>query len=180
MAWVPSETLLTTIDENNNLSFSISYVEDSTGTPAVVTVAPITQHPTIQIANNTISGYFSDSFNYTVNYVDDKGTDYTVSRFSEIDPFKPYKLYKYSPNATNSITYNYVATARDSITNTVIATQPYSIVVTQNWTSNKNLLKRYVNTDNYLETYVVVLRNSSGNVVSLLNNVGNPVYLERS
>jgi hypothetical protein len=180
MAWTPTESLLTTTDELKNLSFSISYVDDSTGDPAIVNVTQIDANPTIQVSANNISGYFSDSFDYEVNYIDNKGTDYTVSRFSEIDQDKLYELYKYSPNTTNNITYNYVATATDSITNEVLASQPYSIVVTQNWTSGKNQLLRYINNDNYDANYVVVLRNSSGDIVSTLNNTGNPVYLERS
>lgn len=180
MAWTPAETLLTTTDEYKNLSIIISYVDDSTGTPAVVNVTSSDPNQTVQVTSNTISGYFSDSFNYAINYVDNKGTDYSVSRFSEIDPIKLFQLYKYSPSTTNSVTYNYTATARDSVTNAVLATQPYSIVVTQNWASGKSQLLQYINTETYVSNYVVTLQNSSGAVVRTLNNVGTPIYLEKS
>lgn len=180
MAWTPTQTLLTTTDELVNLSFSISYVDDSTSEPAVVTITPIDVNPSIKVVNNTISGYFSEAFDYTLNYIDSKGTDYTVPRFSDINRVKLYELYKYSPNTTNSITYNYLATAKESITNTVLATQTYSIVVTQNWTTNKNLLKRFVDFDQYVSTYVVTSLNLNGNKVTFVNNLGDTVYLEKT
>lgn len=191
MPWTPAETLLTTTDENKNLSYSITYVPDAgepdpvTGevpvaAPAVVTVSAINLNKTITVGDNTIRGYFSDAFDYTVNYIDIERTDYTVPKFSAIDPFKLHELYKYTPNMDNSVTYNYLATARDSVTNAVVATQTYSIVVTQNWTINKNLLKRYVNFDNYFATYVLKWINQKNVEVAMLNNLDKPVYWEKT
>lgn len=187
MPWTPTQTLLTTTDELQNLSFTISYVPDPsvTSNPATVTVTPVTSTPYIQVNAATISGYFSDSFNYSVNYIDRDNKNYTVSKFSDIDTTKLYQLYKYTPNMTPSITYTYNAVAKDSVTNSVLDTKTYSIVVTQNWTTNKMLLQRYVSLNtylstNYLPTSTVTLINSSGNKVTLLNNSGQPLILENA
>lgn len=191
MPWTPADTLLTTTDEQKNLSFSISYVPEAgtpdpiTGeipptTPAIVTVTAVTANPTISVSGATIAGVYSESFAYNVRYIDNQRNDYSVARFNEIDPFKLYELYKYTPNMNTSVTYEYIATARDSITNAVLATQTYSIVVTQNWTTNKNLLKRYIGFNDYFATYVVTLLNSAGEQVSFVNNLGNSVYWEKT
>jgi hypothetical protein len=192
MAWTPAATLLTTTDENKNLSFSITYETDSTGVPdpvtgeippavpAVVTVTAITPNPNIKVVTNTISGFYTEAFAYNVNYIDLQRNDYTVTHFSDIDLSKIHELYKYTPNMNTSVTFEYLATARDSVTNAVLATQTYSIVVTQNWTTNKNLLKRYVNFEDYIANYVIPLLGSGGVPVSMLNNLGNPVYWERT
>lgn len=182
MPWTPTQTLLSTTDELKNLSFTISYVPDPLVSlnPATVTVTAFTSNPTIQVSAATISGYFSDSFNYTVKYIDKDNKDYTVSRFSDIDITKLYGLYKYTPSMEQSVTYTYTAVAKDSITNAILDTQTYSIIVTQNWSANKSLLKRYINIDNYIATYVVILLNDSGTALPLLNNSGTPIYLEKS
>jgi hypothetical protein len=182
MPWTPAQSLLTTTNELTNLSYTISYVADPlvTTNPVAVTISADKSIPSIQISNSTISGYFSDSFDYTVKYIDKYKNDYTVTKFSNIDISKLYAIYKYTPNMTSSITHNYIATAKDSVTNTVLDTKTYSIVVTQNWTTNKNLLLRYLNFDKYFTTYVVVLLNNSGIAVPLLNNLGNQVFLERT
>jgi len=182
MLWTPAQSLLTTTDELNNLSYTISYVADPlvTTNPVVVTISADKSIPSINISNSTISGYFSESFDYTVKYIDKYKNDYTVTKFSNIDISKLYAIYKYTPNMNSSVTYNYIATAKDSVTNDVLDTKTYSIVVTQNWTPNKNLLLRYLDFDNYFTTYVVVLLNNSGIAVPLLNNLGNQVFLERT
>jgi len=191
MAFLPASPLLLTTDEMKNFSFAITYEADVVVPPEgggepppavipVVTVQAVKVLPTVSILNNTISGYYKDSFDFTVNYIDSQTNDYTVTRFSDIDPFKLHELYKYSPNQNTSVTYEYIATARDSVTNAVIATQTYNIVVTQNWTTNKNLLKRYVNFNDYFATYVIALVTADGVSVQILNNLGNQVFLERT
>jgi hypothetical protein len=181
MPWNPTQTLLTTTDELKNLSFTISYTQDPlvSLTPATVTVTAVTPTPYIQVNAATISGYYSDTFNYSVKYIDNINNKYTVSKFNDIDSTKLSQLYDYIPSMVESVTYYYTAVAKDSITSAVLATQTYSIVVTQNWSPNKNLLKRYVNFKNYLATTVVVLTNLDGNVVQTLNNSGTPIYLEK-
>jgi hypothetical protein len=191
MAFLPASPLLLTTDEMKNFSFVITYEADVVVPPEgggepppavipVVTVQAVKALPTVSILNNTISGYYKDSFDFTVNYIDSQTNDYTVTRFSDIDPLKLHELYKYSPNQNTSVTYEYIATARDSVTNAVIATQTYNIVVTQNWTTNKNLLKRYVDFNDYFATYVIALVTADGVPVQLLNNLGNQVFLERT
>lgn len=190
MPWKPTETLLLATDEMKDFSLSIIYEADEVvpsegGAPApavipVVTVQAVKTLPTVSVVTNIISGYFKDSFDFTVNYIDSQRNDYTVTRFGDINPLKLHELYKYSPNMSSSVTYEYIATARDSITNALISQQTYNIVVTQNWTTNKNLLKRYVNFDEYATTYVVALLNLNGSPVTFVNNLGNPVYLEKT
>lgn len=191
MPWTPATTLLTTTDELKNLSFAITYESEAgapdpiTGeippvVPAIVTVQAVTNNPTISVTTNTISGYYSEAFSYNVRYIDLERNDYSVAHFSEVNPAKLHELYRYTPNMNTSVTYEYIATARDSITNAVVATQTYSIVVTQNWTTNKNLLKRYVSFDNYYATFVVTMLNSSGTQSIFVNNLGNQVYWEKT
>lgn len=192
MAFIPAATLLLTTDELKNFSFDITYEVEvtpppeggGTGEPTptvvpVVTVEAVTPLPTVTVLNNGIAGYFKDSFNYSVNYIDSQQNDYSVNKFSQIDINKLHELYKYTPNMNRSVDYTYIATAKDSTTNAVIATQTYTITVTENWTTGKNELKKYLNYAKYYQDYVVSWLGAAGQPVVMVNNLGAQVLWEK-
>ena len=91
MAWTPSTTALGSTDENVNISFTPTYIDDSidpitglAGTTALpVTITATEAHPTITVGSS-ISGYYSDSFDYEITYKNINRQMVNTTKFSFI------------------------------------------------------------------------------------------------
>lgn len=143
MAWVPSSTDLGSVNENVNISHTVTYTDDMTMTsyPVVITADQVNPN-TITISGDTLSGYYVDSFDNTIKYRTPQGTFPIVSKFNQIDIDKLYQMISYKASTVLSKTFTYTAKAMDGTT--VVATQTYTKTVTNDWTSGKNSLQYYV------------------------------------
>ncbi len=143
MAWTPSETDLGSVDENVNISHSFTYVDDLDMTEYPVTITAVQTNPaTIVISGNSITGYYTDSFDNTITYRTEDGQFPVVTKFNEIDLDKLYQMISYKASTVLSKTFTYTATAKDG--DTVVATETYTKTVTNNWTEGKNNLQTFV------------------------------------
>jgi hypothetical protein len=144
MAWTPSSTALGSTDENVNISFTPTYIDDSidliTGLPGTtalpVTITATEAHPTITVGSS-ISGYYSDSFDYGIIYKNINRQMVNTTKFSFIT--NPYEIISYSPNMSMSKIFTYTATAKSG--STVVSTQTYEVTVNNNWDTGKTRLK---------------------------------------
>jgi len=143
MAWDPVSSSLGSVDENVNISHSITYTDDLTLTsyPVTITVNEINPN-TITVFGNSISGYYTDSFDNTITYRTQDGELPVVSKFSQIPVSELHEMVSYKASTNTTKIFSYTAVAKDG--STVIATQVYTKTVTNNWTSGKNSLQEYV------------------------------------
>jgi hypothetical protein len=143
MAWTPSETDLGSVNENVNISHSFTYVDDLDMTEYLVTVTAVETNPaTIVISGNSITGYYTDSFDNTITYRTQDGQFPVVTKFNQIDLDKLYQMISYKASTVLSKTFTYTATAKDG--DTVVATETYTKTVTNDWTEGKNNLQTFV------------------------------------
>jgi hypothetical protein len=146
MAWTPSNPSLYVIDQLNELvtfTQSISYTDATlVGETWNISITPDQTNSTVIISGGTISGYYSNTFDgYSIKYLDKTGKYSTVVDWNNISNAK--EIVDYRPAMQQTKTFTYTATATSSITNTIV-TQPFTIVVTNNWTVGKNNLKAAV------------------------------------
>jgi hypothetical protein len=138
--WSPASTQLTTVNEFNNLSFGISYT-DELGTPHPVTITTTQPNSTVVVSGNTITGYYSDAFNNSIEYRDNNDNLYkNVPKFSDIDTKQLSEMIEYKADTTSRIVYSYTATASTG------ATQTYTINLDNNWNTGRDELLRYIAT----------------------------------
>ena len=146
MPWSPSNTQLYSIDQLNelvNFTQSITYTDPLlVGETFSVTISPDELNQTVSVSGGTISGYYSNTFDgYSIKYLDKTGKYNTVVDWNNIS--NAGEIVSYRPAMQQTKTFTYTATAKSSLTNTTV-TQPYTIVVTNNWTVGKNNLKAAV------------------------------------
>lgn len=147
MPWIPSSTDLGSVDENVSFTHSITYTEIDpvllTEVSYPVTIVANEVNPSsISISGNTLSGYYFDSFDYTITYRTEDGELPVVNKFSSIPVSNLHEMVSYKASMVTSKTFSYTATAKDGAT--VKATQVFTKTVTNNWTSGKNSLQQYV------------------------------------
>lgn len=171
--FLPEAINLNTVNEQQNLSHQITYV-DSFGIFLPVTVVAEISNPTIIVSGNSISGSYTEAFEHFVRYRTNQDTFKEVRRFREVNLEELYGIYHYEADRTLQIIYNYTATASNG------AAKQYTITVTSNWTPGRNELIRYVNNafyeDNIKATWInnsnqnVPWRVSSGSALDWENN----------
>jgi hypothetical protein len=143
MAWTPSETDLGSVNENVNISHSFSYIDNNDMTEYPVTVTAVETNPsTIIVSGDSITGYYTDSFENIITYRTENGQFPVVSKFSEIDLTVLDQMISYKASTVLSRVFTYTATAKDG--ETVVATQTYTKTVTNDWTEGKNNLQTFV------------------------------------
>lgn len=108
---------------------------------------------------NTITGYYSDSFENFVDYRTKQDTFVTVNNFIDINEDELYGVYHYRASDVTSKTYSYIATANNE-------SKTYNVNVTNNWDQGRNTLLRYINKDYGNIIWV----NLSGFSVTWVNN----------
>ena len=143
MAWTPSETDLGSVNENVNISHTFTYVDDGDMTEYPVTVTAVETNPvTISVSGDSITGYYTDSFDNTITYRTESGEFPVVSKFSEIDLTQLDQMISYKASTVLSKIFTYTATAKDG--DTVVASQTYTKTVTNDWTEGKTNLQTFV------------------------------------
>ena len=185
MPFIPSLTTLNTVNELKNISHTITYVE-STGASGIgggtdtfypVTITTTMPNGTVNISGDTISGYYSDSFNNEIKYrtVDDMFV--TVNKWQDIAyaiaAESLSELYYYKADTTVRKIYSYTATANGN-------SQTYTINVDNDWTFGRNQLIKYTNLSSYQQNILVEWINNNIGKVKWLNNVLEVIDWENS
>ena len=176
MPFYPSVDTLTTVNELKNISYTITYVDTSgatgatgAGTALPVTITTTQPNGTVVLSGNTITGYYSGTFDNQIKYrtVDDNFI--TVTKWQDIAYAIANQtlseLYYYKADTTTRIIYQYTATAPNGDTHT------YSINVDNDWQFGRNELIKYTNFTRYQQTILVEWINNNIGKVSWLNNV---------
>jgi len=176
MAFSPSSTVLNTLYELKNLSHTITYTDTSGatgatgfGTPYTVTVTTSMPNHTVTVSGNTISGYYSDSFDNEISYRTVDHNFVTVNKWSDIviaiaDGILA-DVYYYKADTRTRIVYSYLATASNG------ATQTYTINVDNDWTSGRNQLIKFTNLTKYQQEILVLWINNNSDKVAWANNI---------
>lgn len=174
MPFEPTNTNLNTLDEFKNLSHTIRYYGyvGSAVTYYPVTVTALEENTTINVEGDTISGYYSDSFEHDIHYRNKDDTFTTVHKFEQIDTEKLYGIYHYDANENRTKIYNYLAQANGD-------EQIYTVTVTNNWTNGRNQLLKYSNPAKYQDISCVWI-NNNGTTVPWQNTTNNLVTWENN
>lgn len=170
MPWTPTETLLGTVVENENFSYSIQYYTEETGpsTPDPVTgepvpgattqtyyqvrVVPQTVKPTVTITNGdpaTISGYFQKVFNDVIQYRNYEGSIVTLTgdaltgAWDKLNTNDAFEMTSFRPDTSRDMTLTYNASAYNG--ETVVASQAFTVrIFDPSWTAGQTNLKNAV------------------------------------
>jgi hypothetical protein len=157
----PTNTLLGTVLEYENFNFPIYYEEETTsgtsiesggtGVTTTVTRYPVSitfneENPTTITKTDgdpaSISGYYYDAFDNSLQYRTPQDTFVTVNKFEEINQNALSEMVYYLADQRRTIDYTYTAKAMDGTT--VKAINIYTIKVQNDWTNGKNTLQTYV------------------------------------
>lgn len=166
MPWTPSTTLLGTVREFENFSYSIQYYEEVPGAvdpisglagPATQTYYPVSIIPaavkaTITTTNGdpaTIAGFYKYIFFDTVKYRDYNDTivtlvgDETQGAWEKLDINSTFEMTDFDPDRARDVSFSFTANAMNG--STVLASQVYKVrVYDPNWDNGKNALKAAV------------------------------------
>jgi len=139
----PEVINLSTVNELVNVDHTITYVVADPlgigpGTSYDVVITPIDINKTINITENRIHGYFSDSFDNEIQYRTKDDRFLTVDKFSEIDEDIMYGIYLFKADTRRTIVYQFLAEANGQ-------SKIYTITVQNDWTLNRNTLLEYLN-----------------------------------
>jgi hypothetical protein len=142
--FTPTETNLASLNEEVTFSYTITYEEVDELTMETVTypVNLIAEEivPTVNISGGTISGYYTDSFNNTIQYLTQGKQLITTDKFGKI--VNLYEMVKYGADQSRTKVFNYTANAMDG--EVIVDSKTYTITVTNDWTTGKNNLQSYV------------------------------------
>lgn len=128
--FIPAGIILGTTNELVSISYQVTYTDEFLGS-FPVTLTALDENPTIVVEGNTVSGFYSDSFN---NSIDCRMKDHsikTLNKFTEFNPFDVLELIHYRPDMNRSVTYRYLAEANSQ-------SQIYEVIVTNNWTYGRD------------------------------------------
>lgn len=153
--FTPLETNLGTINEESNFSFSVTYEYETLPDPEfpelptetiIYPVVIIAEEivPTVLVSGNIISGYYTDSFNNTIQYLNQGKDLVTTDKFGKI--VNLYEMVKYGADQSRTKVFNYTANAMNG--EVIIDSKVYTITVQNDWTFGKNTLQAYVRTTN--------------------------------
>lgn len=168
MPFLPTNTLLNTLNEQKNFSHTITYT-DALGVSYPVSITPSEINSTVLTSGGTISGNYTNVFDETIQYrtikQDPNDDEFkTVYNFNDVDINNDYEIYHYNASDVRSKTYTYIASANGQ-------SQAYTIVVANDWSSGRNELIKYVNMSQYDE-FTISWTNNSGNTIVWKNNNG--------
>jgi hypothetical protein len=163
MPWVPSETLLGTVTEYENFSYSIQYyAEGAAGDPEAIppveagedTYYPVTitagsSKPTVTLTAGdpaSIAGFYKFVFNDTIQYKSKSGEIVTLvgdedqGSWDKLDYNDVYHMTSFQPDTSRDMTLTYTAVAKDG--QTVLSTKQYTVrIFDPNWTNGQTALR---------------------------------------
>jgi hypothetical protein len=181
MAFYPLPTTLNSVYELENLSHTITYVEDTTssfgalgvgvstgGQSYPVTIVAEQDHDTIIINDNNISGKFVDAFDNTISYRTIDHQLITVNKWEDVafaivnESFAD--LYYYAADTRTRIIYNYIASANGQ-------SQTYVINVDNDWSNGRRKVIKYTDLDKYRQEILIEWINANSDKVDWIKNI---------
>ena len=154
----PSNSLLTSVYEGTEVSFTITYTDGET--PYPVTITPSATNEGVIISNGTISGFYRQPFDNYVTYK--KGVDSsTVNRLRQVPKKDRGSIYRFDADPVEDITFTYTAFANNE-------SKEYSIIVVNRLEDNRNRLMNFVGSGAYKEL-VPKWTNNKGKTVKWVN-----------
>lgn len=166
MPWTPSTTLLGTVKEFENFSYSIQYYEEVAGEadpisglagPSTITYYPVNVIPesvkaTITTSNGdpaTIAGFYKYIFYDVVNYrgynnnIAELTGDENQGAWEKLNIDVVFEMTDFSPDRVRDRSFSFTANAMNG--STVLASQVFTVrVYDPNWTNGKNALQAAV------------------------------------
>lgn len=145
MAFIPVSSTLGTVNENTNISFTVTYTtNDIVPVSLNVVITKLETNPnTIVVSGGTISGYYFDSFDNIIMYRTNNDTFVTVPKFEQIDTSILSEMVSFKASTVHYKNFTYKAEAMNT-NGTVAASQVYTIIVSNDWTAGRDNLKTYV------------------------------------
>ena len=137
--WSPDEVTIIDTVELSNVNVSFSFLSAEELDPEIFTVTSVVaseDNPTISLGSDSITGYYSDAFNYSILYLNKSGEYETVSKFGDIADAG--EICSYNPSMETTKTYTYTVTATGDRGSTI--TRLYTAVVNNDWTAGSNAL----------------------------------------
>lgn len=164
MPFFPESSTLNTVNELVNLSHTITYSETvgiGGGVSYPVTITTTMPNSTINISGNTISGYYSDSFDNDIYYRTVNDQFVMVDKWQDINDVitsgSLSELYHYIADTRSRIVYSYTATANGN-------TKVYTINVDNDWTPGRDELLKYTNPSKYIDISITWINNNNGSI----------------
>jgi len=178
MGWSPSNTLLGTVNEQENIDFNISYINELTNEVEPVIITASVSDPTISLLPGRITGQYTDVFNNIIRYRTIYNVLVFTRRLNDIDRDEYYGIYYYQADPVGSKTYTYTAQSETS-------SQTYTVVIENDWSLALSTLSEYAAIEppkagtiialppppTIIPGEVVVWTNSSGNPVPWINTL---------
>lgn len=167
MGWIPSNSVLVSVDEGDLFNKTITYTDDITQQSEDVTIVANDPDPGVVITDNNIAGRYEDVFDQTIKYRTKQDTFVEVQKWSEINTTELYGVYHFIQDSRNSKTYTFEATAGSN-------NKTYSIIVANDIDYDKRQLAKYVNPTGLIVTWT----NLNGQTVKWLNSNNQTVVWE--
>lgn len=163
MAWEPPISLLGTVTEYENFSYSIQYfAEGAAGDPEAippveagedtyypVTITASSSKPTVILTDGdpaSIAGFYKFVFNDTIEYKSKSGNivtlvgDENTGAWDKLNYNDVYHMTAFRPDTSRDMSLTYTAVAKDG--DTIIATKEYTVrIFDPNWTNGQNALR---------------------------------------
>lgn len=150
--FTPSNPLLGSLQEGAKFSFNIKYFSDDEYKP--VTIQPLSVVSSVAIGAGTISGFFSDSFDHEISYVDFSGTVKKTNSLKQVPASDRGSIVQFIPDPVEYKSFFYTASSEGE-------TKVYEIQIQNDFFRNRNLLMKFVNKPAYDELVVDWLNNQS-------------------
>lgn len=174
MPFIPASANLNQLDEGSNFSHRISYV-DITGLSKPVTITASQENETVNVDSNTISGKYTNVFNYEVKYRTFNDKLVTVNNWKSVVQAivdqKLFQIYSYTRDGDAYKDYHYTATANSE-------SFVYTIAVTNNFSPGRNQLVKLTNFTTYQKQLLVKWINNYKDNVSWKNYIQNIIDWE--
>ena len=177
MGWSPSNRLLGTVNEQEDIDFNITYQNDVTNEFEPVTISANTSDPTISLLPGRITGQYTEVFDNIIRYRTTNDELIQVDRWNEIDRDIYYGIYYYQADGTIKKTYTYTATSTTS-------SKTYTVDIENDWSLELSTVAQYAAIEHpktgsvnalppsleIIPGEVVVWVNSNNRVIAWLNN----------
>lgn len=136
MGWSPSNTLLGTVNEQEDVDFNISYTNELTNEVEPVIITASASDPTISLLPGRITGQYTDVFDNIIKYRTINDRLIEVDRWEDIDRNTYYGIYYYQADSTGSKTYTYTATS-------ITSSKTYTVVIENDWSLALSTVAQY-------------------------------------
>jgi len=190
MAFIPELSTLNTLNQFKNLNHTITYTETIGASGGIafgivgggtltypVTITTAMPNSTITVSGDTISGYYSDSFEDEISYRTVDDVFVTVNKWQDIVNAivteSLSEIYLYKADTRTRIVYSYVATANGQ-------SKTYTINVDNDWTPGRDQLVKYINLTRYQQKILVEWININTDKLPWVNQVIATVDWENS